>query len=191
MGWLDSFKRKPSATTILSMKLMNAAYQCGQAFKDSINNKFGEETQDAMLSWSQVQYEFLFFFTHIAMRYAFERLGHEAIAKLQALLAPLLVDSTTEAWFGHWPDKFKAGIRKEFYHNINVAELEYSKCKKMFPEENEGTKDTLFWELGKNIARLSGYENNPAIIMHCLKVSVEQFKAMELDNLIDAVGKEI
>lgn len=189
MGWLKSFKT--SGIGDLALAIVDTSYKCGQEFKELIDKKIGKDSKEAMTSWVQVQYEFLFFFTHLAMRSAFSKLGNDKRNKLQDLLGPILVNSTTEAWFGHWPTKFKEGIKNDFFTNINNAEIEYSKYKKLYPEKAEGSKDTLFWELGKNIARLSGYENNPEVIVLCVKVSVKKFVDMKLDQLIDVAGKEI
>jgi len=175
----------------LACAIVDTSYQCGQEFKELIYEKFGKDSKEAMDSWVQVKYEFLFFFAHLANRFALSKLGNNKRIKLQDLLGPMLVNCTTEAWFGHWPEKYQEGIKNDFYNNINLAELEYSKCKKLLPEKDESPKDTLFWELGKNIARLSGYENNPVVIIQCIDVSVKKFTNMKLDKLIDSAGKEI
>jgi hypothetical protein len=191
MSWLNSFKKRPSAIINLACAIVKTSDQCAQEFKKLVDEKFGKDSKEAMESWLLVQYEFLFFFAHLANRSAFSRLGNNKRTKLQNLLGPILADSTTEAWFGHWPEKLKEGIKHDFYNNINVAELEYSKCKKLFPEKDEGTKDTLFWELGKNIAELSGWDHNPTVIVECMCFSFEKFAEMKLDELIDSAGKEI
>lgn len=191
MNWLNSFKKQSSEINDLACKIIDASYKCGQEFKEAIDEKFGKDSKEAMISWVQVQYEFLFFFTHLAMRFALSKLGNDKRIKLQESLCPILIYSTTEAWFGHWPEEYKEGIKNDFFTNINTAEIEYSKYKKLFSEKDESFKDTLFWEFGKNIARLSGYENNPAVIMQCVDVSMKKFSDMRLDKLIDSVGRTI
>lgn len=175
----------------LTSSIITVSYHCGQVFKEPIDNKYGEDSKEAITSFMQVQYEFLFFFAHLAMRSAFSKLGHNKRVKLQQLIGPILEISTTEAWFGHWPEHLKAGIRKDFYNNLNVAELEYSKCHKLLGNKNESPKDTLFWELGKNIARLSGCELDIAVIMQCMDVSLKYFLDMNLDDLIVAAGEDL
>jgi hypothetical protein len=41
-------------------------------------------------------------------------------------LAPILVNSTTEALSGHWSEKFKEEIRNNFFNNTNFVEMDYS-----------------------------------------------------------------
>lgn len=192
MNWLNSFKKQSSGLSDLACAIVDVSYKCGQEFKESIDEKFGKDSNEAMLRWAQVQYEFLFFFTHLAMRSALSKLGNDKRTKLQKLLAPLLENSTTEAWFGHWPEKFREGIKNDFIHNINVAEIDYSECKGgLLVKDQPFSKDGLFSRLAMNIARLSGYENNPGTIMKCITIGVEKFANIKLEQLIDSVGKDL
>lgn len=194
MSWTNSFKKHQSGVSgiiNLGFAILESSCTCMQEFKGLIDEKFGKGSKEALFHWIQVQYEFLFFFAHLAMRRAFARLGAENRDKLQNLLGPILADNTTEAWFGHWPAKRKEGIKSNFFNNINVAELEYSKYKKLMPGKDENLKDTLFWEFSHNIARLSGYENDQDIIMKCMDASVKQITDMKLDELVDSVIKDI
>lgn len=192
MKFTNIFKRHTSGLNDLAKSLVSTSYECGQEFKESIDEKFGRDSKEAMTSWVQVQYEFLFFFTHLAMRSALSKLGNGKRIKLQDLLGPILVNSITEAWFGHWPEKFKDGIKDDFFNNINVAEFKYSKCKGgLLVKDKPFSEDGLFSKLARNIARLSGYENNPEVIMRCMEVSVKKFTDIKMDQLIDLVGKEL
>lgn len=184
-------EKHKSGIYYLALIIVNASTKCGHEFVKYIEEKFGKGSHEADLNRAQVHYEFLFFFTHLTMRYAFSLLGNEKRNKLQELLLPTLEELSTAMWFGHWPEKVKYEILNSFFHNMNVAEFEYSKCKKLTPEKDESPKDTLFWELDKNIARLSGYENDPAVLILCNDVSIDNFKNMKLDKLIDTVSKEI
>ncbi len=47
------------------------------------------------------------------------------------------------------------------------------------------------YNLSKNIARLAGYESNPAVIIRCSSVVVHNLVDMKLDHLIDLAGKEL
>lgn len=190
MSWQNSFKKQSSED--LACAIVDASYKCGQEFKESIDEKFGKDTKEAMNSWMQVQYEFLFFFIHLAMRFTLSKLGNEKRIRLQDLLCPILMNSTTEAWFGHWPEKFKEGIKNDFIHNINVSEMDYSECRGgLLIKDKPFSEDGLFSRLSRNIARLSGNENNPETIMRCTSIVIKKFVDMKLDQLIDSVDKEL
>lgn len=191
MSWIDMFK-KHSGINDLAIAIVDTSYKCGQEFKEPIDKKFGKDSKEAMLNWVKVQYEFLFFFCHLAMRSALSQLGNDKRTKLQKLIGPILSTSTTEAWVGHWPEDLKERIKTDFFNNINVAELDYSECKGgLLVKDQPFSKDGLFSRLAINIAQLSGYENNPGIILQCESVAVKNFGEMKLDKLINAVGKEI
>jgi hypothetical protein len=187
MKWSDSFK--PSALEKLGAAILQTSDICSQSFKDLIDEKFGKDSKEAKFALVQVQYEFLFFFMHLAMRFAFSRLGNDKRTKLQDWLGPIIADSTTEAWFGHWPDKLKEGIKKDFFHNLNAAEMEYSQFQKLFTEKDKPFKDTLFWEFSKNITKLVG--GNVGGTIACYAITVEKLADMKLPDLIDAVSEEI
>lgn len=192
MSWINNFKKQPSGISDLAVSIVDISYKCGQEFKESIDEKFGKDSKEAMTSWVQVQYEFLFFYTHLVMRSALSKLGNDKRIKLQDLLGPILVNLTTEAWFGHWPEKYKEGIKNDFIHNLNVAEMDYSECKGgLLVKDQPFSENGLFSRLAMNIARLSGHENNPATILKCITIGVDKFAEMKLNLLIDAVGKEI
>ncbi|HEX6977632.1 MAG TPA: hypothetical protein VF185_04765 [Patescibacteria group bacterium] len=191
MGFFNKQKDKHQALKALGLAILQLSFECGQQFKVDVDEKFGKDSKEAISHLIEVQYEFLFFFMHLTMRYAFGELGHEKRVKIQDFLSPTLQETTTKSWFGHWPDKYKEGIKNEFYRNMNNAELEYSKYKKMFADKNESPKDTLFWEFGKNIARLSGHENDPIVMMKCIALCVEELKQIKLRELVIATGKEL
>lgn len=193
MTWQNSFKKEQSSgLSDLACAIADTSYMCGQEFEEFIDEKFGKDSQDAMFGYIQVQYEFLFFFAHLAMRFALSKLGNDKRNKLQDLLGPILANATTEAWAGHWPEKFKEGIRNDFCHNINVAEMDYSECKGgLLIKDQPFSEDALFSRVSLNIARLSGDENNPETIMRCTSIVVKKFADMKLDQLIDSVGKEL
>ena len=125
------------------------------------------------------------------MRYAFSMLGDEKRIKLQELLLPTLEELSTEMWFGHWPNNYKEGVKKEFFHNYTVTEFEYSKFTKLVPDKDESPKDTLLWEFGKNIAKYSGHEYDMAVAALCNVVTVDKLEEIRLDNLVSLIGKEI
>lgn len=192
MSWLDSFKEQPSGIGNLGCAILDASYKCGNEFKELINEKFGMHSKEADLAQIQVMYEFLFFFTHLTMRYALAELGDNKRVKLQDFLVPIFADVTTEAWFGHWPEKFKKGIKDDFFNNINTAEIDYSECKDgLLSKDKPFTRNALISKLARNIAQLSGCEDDPVVIMQCIVITIKEFINMKLDELVVSVGKEI
>lgn len=191
MNKLGYLMNSPNITALI-VAILDVSYKCGQKFKNLSDEKFGKGSDKAKFHYIQVQYEFLFFFTHLAMRSAFHVLGNEKRNKLQEIIGPILSDATTEAWMKDWPEDLKRKIRDEFFENLNRSELEYARYKGLSPAPGESPKGTLLWELGKNIALLSGYENNPIVIMQCIETVNKHLKNIkEIEQMIVLVGKEL
>jgi len=102
----------------LEYKLIFAkSFECADAVKPYIHERFGEKSQEASYKLVHVLYEFTFFFMHLTSRIIFGKkgLGEEKGAKLQSELADLVVGPTVEAVFGHAPTDMKARMKDEFY----------------------------------------------------------------------------
>lgn len=188
----SSNKITPDKITTLTAAVLDVSHQCGQEFKKLIGTEFGSKSDKAAYHYIQVQYEFLFFFVHLVMRNAFHTLGDKKRNKLQEVMGPILSDATTEAWMEDWPDDLKRKIKDEFFVNLDRAESEYARYKGLSPAPYESPKGTLLWELGKNIASLSGYKNNPEVVMQCVEIVAKHFKDIkEIENMVVAAGKEL
>ena len=128
---------------------------------------------------------------HMANRIAFGKLGNERRIKLQDELAPLIIDPTIKSLFGHWPQKSKERIKSDFCEKLNDTEIEYSDCKELLSKDNPFSDKALFSKLAKNVAELSGHPNNPEMLIQIITLSVNAWKNMKLEELVDAIGKEL
>jgi hypothetical protein len=190
MAWLNSFKQP--GVDRLAFAIQRSSGKCWKEFKKASNVESGRDSQEEWNIEVLAQYEFVFFFTHLAMRYAFSTLGDKRRTKLMNLLYPVLEQSTTDIWSGDWPDKLKEGVRSDFYHNINKAEMEYAECKGgLMIKDQPFSDDALFTKLAKHIAEISGHENNPATIAACIHVCVTEYCRMRLESLVDSIGEEL
>ena len=66
----------------------------------------------------------------------------------------------------------------------NTKLAEYEKYKKLFPDNGEGTKDTLIWEFAKKIACILGSENNPAVVAYSEVAASELTLKLQLPKLL-------
>jgi hypothetical protein len=180
-----------SALVHLSNTIYEFSAMCADSLKSELEDKFGKDSKEFHSKYVEILCEHMYFIIHLTNRSAFSQLGEQKLNKLQERLYPLVVNTTIETLYPHWPNNIKNGIRNDLYGNINSAELEYSKCKRLLPEKGETLKDSLFWELGKNIARLSGHEFNIVSVTRYAHGSVNYFINTKLFELIDLVGKEL
>lgn len=126
-------------------------------------------------------FEFLFFFVHLIDRISF---SYFDIKRRNIFMDVLFVELREEL------SRFQEGgieslqFREFLNQNYNRKQEEYSKYSKWFPEKNEGTKDTLFWEFGKKIAKILSAEMDIFVIMIVQMLSVEFLKVMDLPSLL-------
>jgi len=78
--------------------------------------------------------------------------------KLQQVIAPLILPSAVDSFFGHWPKKFKDGIERDLYTKLNDAEGEYSTCKAFFNDSFEIDASALISRLAMNVLGIAGYK---------------------------------
>ena len=146
--------------TSLVVGVVSASWQCTQEVKPHlrINSEFTKAPHTPQEQDIYIFYEFLYFFMHLMNREAHRRLPISKLEKLQQVVAPLILPSAVDSFFGHWPQKFKDGIERDLYTKLNDAEEEYSNCKKFFNDEFQIDANALISRLAMNVLSLAGYE---------------------------------
>ncbi len=162
--------------------IIKAAGACGEAVKSLTSFPSEKENQE---NWLYVQFEFVYFFMHLTNRSAFSILGPEGRNKLQNELSLLIVGSIFDAMVGHWPQKFKDGIRHDFLEKLNNAELEYGACKEFLSTDNPFAGDGLLNKLALNVAGLVGKPMDQEVIVKVISVASESFAQMKLNEMMN------
>lgn len=204
MNWLNSFKKNESALSKLSKIIFDDSLSCAESLRSDLEEKYGKDSKEFQSKYVPVVFEFMYFFLHLTNRSAFSQLGHEKRNRLQSLLAPLVIEPTIDAFFGHWPKNLKDGIKNDFYSNLNNAEMGYGSCKELLlkPEEDTPTREKI--ESGKLSKSMVGQlidnllqiiegkiNTNPFFIVVIWEVVVDTLKKKEIDRLVLAVSKEM
>ncbi len=146
MNWLKSFKpQKLTALRELDMKIFESAALSAQPITEDLKKKLGEDSEEFELKFMPVLFEFLYFYLHLANRSAFTQLGGEKSQKLSHEMIRISIELTIEAQMGHWPENLREGIKKDSFHNYNVAESNYAMCKDILlkPEDDTKTIDKI------------------------------------------------
>jgi len=185
---MNIFKKKTLSPNDLAKSIVLASAKCTEVIKNEIDKKYGQDSKEAITKWMEVQYEFLFFFMHLAMRSAQSRLGFKNSNKLQNILYPIIKDTTTQIWFGHWPKKYQEGVKAKFIDDVNIAEIEYSKCKALIVK-NQPYSDGLIQKLAFNVSKISGLKNFATVAIST-DITLKLYIEMKLDQLIDSVNLE-
>ncbi len=130
----------------------------------------------------EVFFEMLLFNLHYVDRSAFSHLGAE---KRNVFMDTMLIEFVQAMSITHDRGIEEAQFCSSFVEAYEERGKEYEKYKKSFPEKNEGTKDTLFWEFGKKIARVLGLENDAIVIMCVTTYTFTKYKFLELPELLN------
>ena len=111
--------------------------------------------------------EFEYLFLHVVDRYAHMTLSENVRNRFIEALGINVIDLNYKN-YGFNLEKKLIEDAKEYEINIlNKRTQEYFKYKKLFPDQGEGTGNTLFWEFGKKIALEYLHSHNPAVIVKC------------------------
>jgi hypothetical protein len=204
MSWQNSFKKDDSPLLQLSKNIFGNSLLCAESLKKDLEEKYGKDSKEFHFKYTSVLFGFMYFFLHLINRSAFRQLGHEKRNKLVDDLASLVVNSSIETLFGHWPKKTKDGIKMDFYQNFNSAEIEYGKCKELLLKPGDDTRildklrlgeksKSIVGQLIDNLSQIiKGEININAIfeykIMHLI---IDILKKIEIDRLVLESYREI
>jgi len=147
------------------------------------------------ISYAEVLLEFVTFFLHFTDRCLFWDVVAEGSTgvKLRDDLMDELVERCINSavdfcWFGLKEDA-KQEYKKSSLKVYNIRMEKYSKCNKLFPEKNEGAKDTLFWEFSKNLCRLVERQHDPILKNLCIKAAVDALADIDPKSLTKKIKK--
>jgi len=169
----------------IGIAIVKASNYCLKGMKPFMNDTDKKRKQEREI---YVFYEFIYFFMHMTMRYAFGRLSKPQIAKLQGFLGPIIVGASIDSFFIHWPEDLKGKMRSEFYEKLNDAEIEYSSSKELLSKDKPFTGDSLTSKLARNVTQLIGDSMNPVTMIAVVNVSVRALIDAKLDQLINTVA---
>ena len=133
--------------------------------------------------------EFVYFFMHWTMRHAFILMTETEKKHLGKHLSRMVASVSVDAYFQHWPDKFKKGMIADFCTNLQKAEVEYATCAPgdIFngsEAEKARNYDALFMTLGENVASTFGRQGDSELKLKIATLAVEQFGHLNLPGLV-------
>ncbi len=202
--WFHGSKKNESVLSRLSNIVFEKSLLCAEVLKPDLEKKFGKDSKEFHSKYVPVLFEFMYFFLHLTDRYAFAQLGNERRNKLIDELVPPTIDATIETYFGHWPKNLKDGIEKDFYSNLNNAQIEYGSCKELLLDPKDdtptlerimsGTKSkSMVGQLTDNLSQIIEGEIglDPFFPMMIWGAVIESLKKKEIQDLISEASNEI
>ncbi len=168
----------------LAKTLFENAFVSSEKLKPHFNPNSDE---DKLTISIYVCFEFLYFYSHLAMRYTHSILEQKKRTILQKNLGPLIVEPVVTAYFDHWPEDKKKGIENDFYKNLNDAELEYSSCKELLTKDINFKGTSLLSKLGITVADVSGNPMNHDVIMLVIDTAMQSINKMKLEDSMKSI----
>jgi len=135
-------------------------------------------------------YEFVFFFTHLTMRFAFTVMTETEDKHLWKHLLKYVGAVSVDATFESMPDDFRKRMITEFCENMHRAEVQYVKCAPTgdifsgAKAEQERNLDALFMTLGDNVASAIGRKGDSGLKLKIATLAIEQFASLHLLRLV-------
>ena len=202
-SWLSTFKKPAdiSAVAGLAQHIFEVSINNAEALKGFIHAENERQRQERKVL---VVCEFLYLFMHLSDKWSFKVLGNEKRCKVHDQLYPLIVQSTIETIFMHWPPDMIDSLENEFRDRLNDAEIEYTDCQQIFDTEHPFSQNTLFSRFAARVCEVMGIEKtNPMIsggaFVHAygsaffkvLDLAGHSFVELNLPDTVRAIGKEI
>ena len=167
-----------NATTILFEKMFETALMNTVEIEKICQDYEENFDIDAETSW-KIVVEFQFLFLHIIDRMAFNILNEEKKKIFMDILVGKTVISTVDSYYFEELNSYdENALMDSMINNYNRSQSDYRKCKKMLPEKNESSKDTIFWEFGKKISTI--VVGGPSIVYVMMGMDLAVISVMEL-----------
>ena len=174
--------KKTAPILALSKAIIDGSLSTANSLRPSMGFNSQEENEK---NWVYVLFEVQYLFFHLVSRMASQTVGADRRSALLESMAPLVIDPTINAIFGHWPDDKKNNIKSQYYENLAKSEYQYGACKNLWNREGvDNMNDIVIWRFAKNVARAMGNEHNPGLIIEVEKTLVYGLKDIEFKRLL-------
>lgn len=192
MEFFDKLENKSSlsireAALILCNRIFETAVMNAKDIEEFCNNKSDENIDIDVLKFWKLIFEFQFLFLHIIDRKALNLLGQKIRLDFMDILVELTIDSTINVAFKDIDEINKDALKSSMINDYNRSQIDYAKCRKMFAEDNESKKDTLFWEFGKKIAEIINQQMGIIYIMASIEIAVNSLNEIRINDILEKI----
>jgi hypothetical protein len=164
-------------------EIVKASYDCANLLKENLAI---EDDQEKQLSHSKTFYEFLYFYTHITLRWSSSIMEEGQFRKMHAFIGPVIVDTATDTFFAHWPADKKAEIKAGIYEDLNETNIKYSSATELGGQLQEGSIIDIFV---KRVADVNGRPMDKAIMSRVYCMAITTLDEMKLNDLVADAAK--
>ena len=169
----------------VARQVLWASYACQDAVEelydgDSADNKINQQIS--------ILYEFVYCYLHLTMRTAFGLLTHPQIVKLQNHIGIVISTGIIESYFASASVTTKFEMTREFFKNVDQAELEYTDIAASPQGETDEEKAanqlaSIFMRLGFRIAQFSDQPIDLSLRL-VSRVAIEEWMKDEIGSAL-------
>jgi hypothetical protein len=184
MRWLRMFRKREHPGAVLAGSLMCMAGKCTDKVFEGREFPSEREQQEAQF---KTFCEFTQCFICITDRWIFSLARAEKREEVMRLIVNSLADTVTNLHFPNAPEHIREGIRREFLHNLDVAQCQYSSCTDLLIEGKPLAREGILNQLAFNVADVLGTKN-PVTLITVVGISLNAMKEMDLRGLTQRVA---
>lgn len=177
---------KPCAK--IAEEIIRSSQNCLLKTKEYINC---ENEKDRIPTEMIIFHEYIYFFMHMTLRAAFDKMESQQIEKLQEYLGPIITGTAIDSYLGHWPQDIKDKLTNNFIDGLNDAELEYAAAKRLATKGSPFDSETIIFILGKRIADDANSPSNPVTISMAGLMAMDELIRVKFHELIDEAAKTL
>jgi hypothetical protein len=169
----------------LGLAVLKASASCRDGVGSFIVSKTEEKRAEAQMF---AFFEFMYFFMHLTVRAATNVMTEAEIKVLQRHLGQFMASVAVRSYFDHWPEDLKTRMTRDFYADLNAAEIDYAKCSAFdspSPAEDRSAEiaTRLLSRVDARVASVIGSE--PLSSSKIAKLAFDEWANMNLVNLLE------
>jgi len=180
----DALRNGRDTRAALAGSLAYAACRCTDGLFEGWEFANERERQEARF---KTFCQFLQCFIYIADRWIFGMAGAERRDGVMIPLANSLADTVVNMHFPQAPEQIKEGLRREFFHNLDVAICRYSPSSHLLVEGKPLAQEGILNQLAFDVTEVLGTKN-PVTLMRVVGISLDAMKEVDLAGLTQRVA---
>jgi hypothetical protein len=172
----------------IAEEIIRSSQNCLLKTKEYINC---ENEKERILTEMTIFHEYIYFFMHMTLRTAFDKMKPQQIEKLQEYIGPIITGTAIDSYVGHWPEDIKNKFTNNFIDGLNDAEMEYAAAKRLATKGSPFDPETIIFILGKRIADDANSSSNPVTISMAGFMAMDELIRVKFHELIDEAAKTL
>ncbi len=176
-----------TATSIVKA-IISASYSCYETLNPMLRVASEKENPSAEIYG---YFEYIYFFTHIVMRFANAELSSYQFERLKTLVLPVISETAIDTFrWDNLPSDYKPKMVDEFDQHFEKTNQEYLMCAEWLPSQGLSDNSSIFSKVIKNIFDVYGYPPNHALMNIATGIVSNELFKMNIQALISQIKRQ-